>query len=87
MKLEKAGDQWAVVKGKGAVREIDKASDTVVQKVIDAVKEAHEGTIDYVRNPVGITTTPINSYFALVQDDPSDSNCNECTKMVCRTTG
>ena len=71
LELEKAGDQWAVVKGKGAVREIDKASDKVVQKVIDAVKEAHEGTIDYVRNPVGITTTPINSYFALVQDDPS----------------
>ncbi|MFC5588835.1 bifunctional 2',3'-cyclic-nucleotide 2'-phosphodiesterase/3'-nucleotidase [Sporosarcina soli] len=71
LELEKSGDQWSVVKGKGAVREIDKTSDKVVQKVIDAVKEAHEGTIDYVRSPVGQTTAPINSYFALVQDDPS----------------
>ena len=46
------------------MREIDKKSDDVVQKVIDAVKEAHEGTIEYVRSPVGKTTAPINSYFA-----------------------
>ncbi len=71
LELEKSGDQWAVIKGKGAVREIDKKSDKVVQKVIDAVKEAHEGTIKYVRSPVGKTTAPINSYFALVKDDPS----------------
>ncbi|MER2089008.1 MAG: bifunctional 2',3'-cyclic-nucleotide 2'-phosphodiesterase/3'-nucleotidase [Sporosarcina sp.] len=69
--LEKAGDQWTVAKGQGAVREIDKKSDMVNQKVIDAVKEAHEGTIGYVRSPVGKTTAPINSYFALVKDDPS----------------
>ena len=71
LELEKTGDQWSVIKGKGAVREIDKKSDKVVQKVIDAVKDAHEGTIEYVRSPVGKTTAPINSYFALVQDDPS----------------
>ncbi|MBO0602832.1 bifunctional 2',3'-cyclic-nucleotide 2'-phosphodiesterase/3'-nucleotidase [Sporosarcina sp. E16_3] len=71
LELEKSGDQWAVIKGKGAVREIDKKSDKVVQKVIDAVKEAHEGTIKYVRSPVGKTTAPINSYFAVVKDDPS----------------
>ncbi|MBO0588030.1 bifunctional 2',3'-cyclic-nucleotide 2'-phosphodiesterase/3'-nucleotidase [Sporosarcina sp. E16_8] len=71
LELKKSGDQWAVIKGKGAVREIDKKSDKVVQKVIDAVKEAHEGTIKYVRSPVGKTTAPINSYFALVKDDPS----------------
>ncbi len=28
-------------------------------------------TIDYVREQVGTTTAPINSYFALVEDDPS----------------
>ena len=71
LELKKSGDQWAVIKGKGAVREIDKKSDKVVQKVIDAVNEAHEGTIEYVRSPVGKTTAPINSYFALVKDDPS----------------
>ena len=28
-------------------------------------------TIDYVNTPVGETKAPINSYFSLVQDDPS----------------
>ncbi|MFJ7933248.1 bifunctional 2',3'-cyclic-nucleotide 2'-phosphodiesterase/3'-nucleotidase [Sporosarcina sp. NPDC096371] len=69
--LKKDGEQWSVVSGKGEVRQIDKKSGVVVQKVIDSVKEAHEGTVKYVRSPVGKTTAPINSYFALVQDDPS----------------
>ncbi|QTD43542.1 bifunctional 2',3'-cyclic-nucleotide 2'-phosphodiesterase/3'-nucleotidase [Sporosarcina sp. Te-1] len=69
--LEKDGDSWKVVDGTGSLREIDKDSDVVNQKVIDAVKEAHEGTIEYVRSPVGKTTAPITSYFALVKDDPS----------------
>ena len=48
-----------------------KSQTKFVQKVIEAVKEAHEGTIEYVRSPVGKTTAPITSYFALVKDDPS----------------
>lgn len=71
LELKKDGEQWAVVSGKGEIRQINKDSDVVVQKVIDAVKEAHEGTIEYVRGPVGKTTAPITSYFALVQDDSS----------------
>jgi 2',3'-cyclic-nucleotide 2'-phosphodiesterase (5'-nucleotidase family) len=35
------------------------------------VKEAHEETLHYVRQPVGTTKADIHSYFALVQDDPS----------------
>ena len=69
--LEKDGDSWKVVSGKGAVREIDTESDNASTKVIEAVKEAHEGTIEYVRSPVGKTTSPITSYFSLVKDDPS----------------
>ena len=69
--LEKDGDSWKVVSGKGAVREIDSESDNASAKVIEAVKEAHEGTIEYVRSPVGKTTSPITSYFSLVKDDPS----------------
>ncbi|KMJ57664.1 hypothetical protein AB685_15330 [Bacillus sp. LL01] len=41
------------------------------QDILDAIKEAHEGTVEYVRTPVGRTTADIHSYFALVQDDPS----------------
>ncbi len=41
------------------------------QEIVDAVKKEHEATINYVRTPVGETNAPINSYFALVNDDPS----------------
>ena len=40
-------------------------------EVLEAVKEAHEETLNYVRQPVGTTTADIHSYFALTQDDPS----------------
>ncbi|MFH1806996.1 MAG: bifunctional 2',3'-cyclic-nucleotide 2'-phosphodiesterase/3'-nucleotidase [Pseudomonadota bacterium] len=40
-------------------------------EVIDAVREEHEATIAYMREGVGTTSSPINSFFALVADDPS----------------
>lgn len=40
-------------------------------EVIEAVKEEHEATIAYMREGVGTTVDPINSFFALVADDPS----------------
>ncbi len=39
--------------------------------VVAAVAEEHQATLDFVRAAVGRTTAPINSYFALVADDPS----------------
>ncbi|WP_336822353.1 bifunctional 2',3'-cyclic-nucleotide 2'-phosphodiesterase/3'-nucleotidase [Sporosarcina sp. USHLN248] len=69
--LEQDETGWKVIEGTGSVREIDKDSNKASEKVIAAVKDAHEGTIDYVRSPVGKTTAEITSYFALVQDDPS----------------
>ncbi|MBL4907515.1 MAG: bifunctional 2',3'-cyclic-nucleotide 2'-phosphodiesterase/3'-nucleotidase [Sneathiella sp.] len=39
--------------------------------IIAAVKEEHEATIAYMREGVGTTEAPINSFFALVADDPS----------------
>lgn len=39
--------------------------------IVNAVMDDHNATIDYVRTAVGKTTAPINSYFALVNDDPS----------------
>ena len=38
---------------------------------MEALTADHEATLTYVRQPVGETTVSINSYFALVQDDPS----------------
>ena len=69
---------WTVVGGTGAVRGIYAREDREViplveadPKIVDAVREEHEATIEYMRQGVGETTAPINSYFALVRDDPS----------------
>ncbi len=41
------------------------------QNLVNEIKDDHQATIDYVNTAVGKTTAPINSYFSLVQDDPS----------------
>lgn len=63
--------KWQVVKSKGEIRKIDSNSTEANQDIITLAKDAHEGTIKYVRQQVGVTTAPITSYFALVKDDPS----------------
>lgn len=71
LKLAPHGQDWKVVEEKAALRAIDKTTNEVSEEVVEAVKEAHEATIEYVRQPVAETTAPINSYFSLVKDDPS----------------
>lgn len=65
--------KWTVNKDKSlaSIRKIDTKSTKADQTVIAIAKEAHDGTIQYVRQQVGTTTAPITSYFALVKDDPS----------------
>ena len=46
-------------------------------KVLAAAQAAHEATLDYVRRPVGETSAPLHSYFALVADDPSVQIVNQ----------
>ncbi|MWV45875.1 bifunctional 2',3'-cyclic-nucleotide 2'-phosphodiesterase/3'-nucleotidase [Paenibacillus sp. HJL G12] len=74
--LEKVDGKWKVNNSTTETRAVydvtnKKALVDADQKIVDAVKTEHDATIDYVRGPVGTTTAPINSYFALVQDDPS----------------
>lgn len=76
--LSLEGDQWAVtdsaVENRPIFRREGRTSIAVVgsqQDIVDAVKSEHEGTIAWVGQPVGTITSPINSFFALVQDDPS----------------
>lgn len=74
--LQQKEGEWTVIDSKAMVRPI---YDTVNKKplveadpaIIDAVKEDHEHTLEYVRGPVGKTTASITSWFALIQDDPS----------------
>lgn len=73
--LQKTRGKWDVTNGTGALRPIaDAAGKSLVAADESLMKEIlpeHEGTIKYVSQPIGETTAPIFSYFALVQDDPS----------------
>lgn len=71
LELEKVKGEWLVNDGTGEIRSIEKEGLQADAEVLETVKEAHEATIDYIREPVGETKSPINSYFALVQDASS----------------
>ncbi|MCG7505669.1 bifunctional 2',3'-cyclic-nucleotide 2'-phosphodiesterase/3'-nucleotidase [Mesorhizobium retamae] len=76
--LERDGGKWRVVSATSEARPIfervdnkNKAVVEDVRSVVDALKVDHEATLAYVRRPVGKTSAPLYSYFALVADDPS----------------
>ncbi|MEK4484692.1 bifunctional 2',3'-cyclic-nucleotide 2'-phosphodiesterase/3'-nucleotidase [Psychrobacillus sp. FSL H8-0484] len=71
LELVKKGNEWDVAESKAEVRAIAKDATDLDQTVVKAVKEAHDGTIKYVRQAVGTSTADIHSYFSQVQDDPS----------------
>ncbi|WOD08661.1 bifunctional 2',3'-cyclic-nucleotide 2'-phosphodiesterase/3'-nucleotidase [Marinomonas sp. GJ51-6] len=76
--LEPSGDGWKVADGKAAVRAISRREGRKTIALVeadasinDAVETEHQGTLAYMRRKVGESTADINSFFALVQDDPS----------------
>jgi len=74
--LEKQDGKWAVKSTQSSTRAIyDGVAKTSTvepdQAIVDVVTADHEATIKYANSPIGTTTSPIHSYFALVQDDPS----------------
>ncbi|MGD1036199.1 MAG: bifunctional 2',3'-cyclic-nucleotide 2'-phosphodiesterase/3'-nucleotidase [Roseiarcus sp.] len=78
LSLERAGAGWRVAAAKVEARPIYRREGDAVTALIEAdvgvlaaAKAAHEATLAYVRSPVGEIASPINSYFALVADDPS----------------
>ncbi|MCL6457723.1 MAG: bifunctional 2',3'-cyclic-nucleotide 2'-phosphodiesterase/3'-nucleotidase [Gorillibacterium sp.] len=74
--LEKKDGKWAVATSQSSTRAI---YDAVAKKstvepdpaIVSALQADHDATIAYTTSPIGSTTAPIYSYFALVQDDPS----------------
>jgi len=73
-----ANGNWKVVDGIGSVRGIYKRDGRKKialvepdQSIVDSVKAEHQETIQFMRKSVGQTSAGINSFFALVQDDPS----------------
>jgi 2',3'-cyclic-nucleotide 2'-phosphodiesterase / 3'-nucleotidase len=76
--LSRDGGKWRVANADVSLRSVFRlegrqrvaavASDPEISATL---RSEHEGTLAYVRAPVGKTSAPIYSYFALVQDDPS----------------
>ncbi len=77
--LEKDGNSWKIVDFTTEARPIfNRTEDRKIvptvesdEEVLASAKAEHEATLAYVRTPVGKTSAPLYSYFALVADDPS----------------
>ncbi|MET3924485.1 bifunctional 2',3'-cyclic-nucleotide 2'-phosphodiesterase/3'-nucleotidase [Devosia sp. 2618] len=77
--LEQDADgKWSVVSHTSEARPISERVDGKVSALVESDAEVtaaaeadHEATLDYIRRPVGETSAPLYSYFALVADDPS----------------
>ncbi|MBB6411366.1 bifunctional 2',3'-cyclic-nucleotide 2'-phosphodiesterase/3'-nucleotidase [Mesorhizobium sangaii] len=76
--LERDGSKWKVVSATSEARPIfervDNKAKPIVpddKRIIAALEQDHQATLAYVRRPVGKTSAPLYSYFALVADDPS----------------
>lgn len=75
--LERREGRWTVVDGRGTARPIVEKRDNRNVPVAEpdaalatALASDHEGTLAYVRRPVGRSSGPIHSYFAFVGDTP-----------------
>ncbi len=82
--LERDGSKWRVVSATSEARPIfervdnrNKATVEDDKRVVEALRQDHEATLAYIRRPVGKTSAPLYSYFALVADDPSVQIVNQ----------
>ncbi|WP_253735894.1 bifunctional 2',3'-cyclic-nucleotide 2'-phosphodiesterase/3'-nucleotidase [Paenibacillus sp. FJAT-26967] len=76
LKLVQDSGKWRVAGSQSSTRAIydNAAKKELVQAdpaILEAVEAEHRATKAYANQPIGETTAPIHSYFALVQDDPS----------------
>ncbi|WP_406871075.1 bifunctional 2',3'-cyclic-nucleotide 2'-phosphodiesterase/3'-nucleotidase [Thioclava sp. 'Guangxiensis'] len=76
--LEKQNGKWGIVSHTSEARPIYKREDRKAialtesfAPITEAVEPDHQATLAYIRSPVGETSAPLYSYFALVADDPS----------------
>ncbi|MAW86827.1 MAG: bifunctional 2',3'-cyclic-nucleotide 2'-phosphodiesterase/3'-nucleotidase [Phyllobacteriaceae bacterium] len=76
--VERDGNTWKVIDSMVETRPIYERVERKVNPLVESsadveasVKAEHEATLAYVRTPVGETSAPLYSYFALVADDPS----------------
>lgn len=77
--LERDGGSWRIASHSAEARPISKRNEdrsvtALVESeaaVLASVQQEHDETLAYVRRAVGKTDAPLQSYFALVADDPS----------------
>lgn len=71
LKLVEVGGKWEVDKDK-SIASTRSIANAIPDAAVDAAVAAdHQATIDYTGQELGVTTAPMNSYFAMVQDDPT----------------
>lgn len=73
--LERTAEKWSVLDGQAQLRAVSDRSQQQPAAAADprleeAARSAHEHTLSYIRTPVGKTSQPLYSYFALVMDTP-----------------
>ncbi|WP_153448795.1 bifunctional 2',3'-cyclic-nucleotide 2'-phosphodiesterase/3'-nucleotidase [Vibrio algicola] len=83
--LEQKGDKWMVANGKAEARPIydAKAQKSLAaedMQVKHALEEDHQGTRDFVNQPIGKASDEMYSYLSLVQDDPTVQIVNMAQK-------
>ncbi|MFN3275839.1 MAG: bifunctional 2',3'-cyclic-nucleotide 2'-phosphodiesterase/3'-nucleotidase [Paracoccus sp. (in: a-proteobacteria)] len=77
--LQRTGEGWQIARHVSEARPIyERDADRNVVPLVESmaaveasVAAEHEATLTYVRRPVGQTSAPLYSYFAMVADDPS----------------
>ncbi|MGC9491562.1 bifunctional 2',3'-cyclic-nucleotide 2'-phosphodiesterase/3'-nucleotidase [Vibrio genomosp. F10] len=74
--LKQQDGKWAVVEGQSQARPIfDKASKASLADadagILDALKDDHKGTREFVNQPIGKANDVMYSFLSLVQDDPT----------------
>ncbi|WP_424236721.1 bifunctional 2',3'-cyclic-nucleotide 2'-phosphodiesterase/3'-nucleotidase [Bhargavaea ginsengi] len=80
--IEPDGDGWKVTDGSSEVRAVKDYE--MHGTFTEDIKPYHEATVEYTETKIGTTTSPIHSYFALVQDDPSIQIVTEAQKAYAK---
>ncbi len=80
--LTQQNGSWTITDSAAEARPIyDAENETALveadPEIVEAVAQAHQGTLEYVRSEVAETEAPITSYFAQVLDDPSVQLVNQ----------
>ncbi len=72
--LSRTGGTWGVRDSRvvtPAVPTSELAESTTERRILAVTETAHQGTLHYIRQPIGETNAPLESYFAMLEPSPS----------------